>query len=98
MNITLDFYLKNEKIILIQKRFQSFQSYPQHLVEPSPWPIVTSLALLTLTVSAVLYFHGYPFGGILLLLGFILTALGMVFWFKDVVQEGTIKTVKKIFN
>ncbi len=43
-----------------------------HLVEPSPWPILTSFALLTLTVSAVLYFHGFVNGGELLTLGFVL--------------------------
>lgn len=34
------------------------QSHPYHLVEPSPWPLAASLALLILTVSAVLNFHG----------------------------------------
>lgn len=71
---------------MITKRFQTF---PFHLVEPSPWPIVTSFALLTLTVSAVMYFHGYDNGGILLFLGFILTIGGMTLWFRDVIQEGT---------
>src|SRR6266566_3181076 len=34
-----------------------YQAFPYHLVEPSPWPILSSFAMLTLTVSAVLYFH-----------------------------------------
>jgi cytochrome c oxidase subunit 3 len=50
---------------------------------------MTSFALLTLTISAVLYFHGFENGGKLLILGFILTAGGMIFWFRDVVLEGT---------
>jgi cytochrome c oxidase subunit 3 len=54
------------------------------------WPILTSFALLTLTVSAVLYFHGFVSGGELLTLGFILVSGGMVLWFRDVITEGTL--------
>jgi len=68
---------------------RSFQAFPFHLVEPSPWPILTSFALLTLTVSAVLYMHGFANGGTLLSLGFILTASGMTLWFRDIIAEGT---------
>lgn len=68
---------------------RSFQAFPFHLVEPSPWPILTSFALLTLTVSAVLYMHGFANGGTLLSLGFILTASGMTLWFRDIISEGT---------
>lgn len=66
-----------------------YQNFPFHLVEPSPWPILTSFALLTMTVSAVLYMHGFVNGGELLTLGFLLTAGGMTLWFRDVVTEGT---------
>jgi hypothetical protein len=68
-----------------------YQAFPYHLVEPSPWPILTSFALLTLTVSAVLYFQGFVNGGELLTLGFILVSGGMVLWFRDVITEGTKK-------
>jgi cytochrome c oxidase subunit 3 len=37
----------------------NFQGHPFHLVSPSPWPIFTSGALLTLTTSAVLTMHGF---------------------------------------
>ena len=66
-----------------------YQAFPYHLVEPSPWPILTSFALLTLTTSAVMYFHGFANGGELLTLGFCLTAGGMILWFRDVIVEGT---------
>jgi cytochrome c oxidase subunit 3 len=42
-----------------------------------------------MAISAVLYLQGFSFGGELLLLGFILTASSMAFWFKDVAIEGT---------
>lgn len=70
-----------------------YQAFPYHLVEPSPWPILTSFALLTLTVSAVLYMHGFVNGGELLSLGFLLTVGGMVLWFRDIITEGTLNTI-----
>ena len=30
-----------------------FQAHPFHLVSPSPWPLFTSMALLTLTITGV---------------------------------------------
>ena len=35
----------------------NFQAHPFHLVSRSPWPLYTSLSLLTLTTSAILYKH-----------------------------------------
>ena len=54
---------------------EQFQAFPFHLVEQSPWPIVTSFALLISAVSAVLSFQGFAFGGELLLLGLLLGRL-----------------------
>jgi cytochrome c oxidase subunit 3 len=76
----------NNPIALKRNKFQAF---PFHLVEQSPWPIVTSFTLLTMAISAVLYFHGFPFGGELLTLGFVLTVSAMALWFRDVITEGT---------
>jgi len=67
-----------------------FQAFPYHLVDPSPWPILVSFSLLTLTVGAVMYMHGFNNGGHILNLGFILTASGMTLWFRDVISEGTL--------
>lgn len=63
--------------------------FPYHIVETSPWPLLTSFALLIFAVSGVLFFQGFIFSGYSLLLGFFLTAFGMIFWFKDVTFEGT---------
>jgi cytochrome c oxidase subunit 3 len=68
---------------------KQFQAYPYHLVEASPWPILTSVSLLTLTVSAVMSFHGFAYGSSLLSLGFSITASGMILWFRDIITEGT---------
>jgi len=70
------------------KTINKFQHFPFHLVDPSPWPILTSFSLLNLTIGAVSYMHGYPYGGYILTSGFILTILGMGLWLRDVVIEG----------
>jgi len=68
---------------------QNLQAFPFHLVDTSPWPILTSFSLLGMAIGAVLYLHGYNNGGYIFLLGFGLTASAMTLWFKDVIYEGT---------
>ena len=79
--------------LAIEKTFgverYKFQSFPFHLVEQSPWPILTSFTLFLMACSAVLYFQGFFLGGELLSLGFVLTASAMALWFRDCVIEGT---------
>src|SRR5580704_5645537 len=70
-------------------KLNKFQYHPFHLVENSPWPILVSFSLLSLTTGAVMYLQGYSNGGLLLTLGLILTASGMGLWFRDVITEGT---------
>lgn len=65
----------------------SFQSHPFHLVEPSPWPLLTSFAVLSIMIGAVLYFNGM--GETLLVLGFLSTLFAFILWFRDVTTEGT---------
>jgi hypothetical protein len=44
--------------------FSSFytQRHAFHLVDPSVLPFITALSALVLTMSSVLYFHGYSGG------------------------------------
>ena len=66
-----------------------FQLFPYHLVTVSYWPIFVSFSLLNLTIGAVAYMHGYPNGGTVFLLGLIITAVGMILWFRDIIVEST---------
>jgi cytochrome c oxidase subunit 3 len=59
------------------------------MVPESPWPFFESFSLLSLTVSAVMYMHGYNNGGLYLTLGLIITAYCMGLWFRDVITEST---------
>jgi len=67
----------------------NFQAHPFHLVSPSPWPIFTCVALLTLTTSFVLTVHNFNNAEYFLLLAFISLISSMSLWFRDVISEGT---------
>jgi Cytochrome c oxidase subunit III len=62
---------------------------PFHIVDQSPWPIVLSGILFSLTTSAVLSFHNYPLAEILLAVSLLLLTWGMSLWFKDIITEAT---------
>jgi cytochrome c oxidase subunit 3 len=49
----------------------NFQAHPFHLVSPSPWPLFTGIALLTLTTSGVLTMHGFSNADTFLILAFV---------------------------
>ena len=54
-------YCELLRIPMLNLNRSNFQSHPFHLVSPSPWPLYTSISLLTLTTSAVLSFHGFAY-------------------------------------
>ena len=61
-------------------------SHPFHLVDPSPWPILTSFSCGALAVGAILYMQNY--GPYLLLISLMFVLACMYLWFRDVVREG----------
>jgi hypothetical protein len=67
----------------------NFQAHPFHLVSPSPWPLYTSISLLSLTTSAALSFHGFAFAEYNLMISLLSLILAMAFWWRDVIAEGT---------
>jgi cytochrome c oxidase subunit 3 len=79
----------NLKHNIFSKNQVTLPGHPYHLVDQSPWPIALSAVLLSLTISAVLSFHGYPMGEFLLFCSFILLNWGMSLWFKDVITEAS---------
>jgi cytochrome c oxidase subunit 3 len=65
------------------------QRHGFHLVDPSPCPLISSIAALVTTMGGVMFFHGYSGGYFLMILGLLMTMLGMYVWWRDIVREGT---------
>lgn len=79
----------------------NFQAHPFHLVSPSPWPLYTSISLLSLTTSAVLSFHGFAYAEYNLIVSLTSLILAMSFWWRDVIAEGKTwlkGTILSIYN
>ena len=61
--------------------------HPYHLVDPSPWPLVGSIAGGVMAIGGVLFMHGY--GTAALIVGALLVLATMAFWWRDVIREAT---------
>jgi len=62
------------------------KKHPWHMVEPSPWPAVGTLAALTMAVGGIWYMHTkVPWG---FLAGVALLLVTFWGWWRDVVHEG----------
>ena len=62
-----------------------------HLVDPSPWPLVTAIGAFIITFSLVLYMHNYKYGNILMLCGFFILFYSVFMWWRDIVREATLE-------
>ena len=65
------------------------QEHSFHLVNASPWPILTSLAVLFMFFGLVLYMHGYILGFKSWFWGEIMIIVIASFWWRDVIREAT---------
>jgi len=65
------------------------QRHPFHLVDPSPHPLLSSIAALNVTFGGVLWFNNYIGGFSLLIIGFITMLSIMGLWWRDIVREAT---------
>lgn len=74
---------------LLQLRSR-FQAHPYHMTLESPWPILTSAAVLSMLSSAAMWFNSLASTGTLLVLGLASTVSAMCLWWADVVKEGTL--------
>ena len=62
---------------------------PYHLVKPSPWPLLGSLAGGTMAVGGILLMHyNFPW---LFVAGFLMVLLTMFLWWKDVIHESVVE-------
>nr|AVC55948.1 cytochrome coxidase subunit III [Ips sexdentatus] len=63
------------------------QNHPFHLVDQSPWPLVTSFSVFTMLMGTIKWFHLYD--NSLFLGGLALTSLSSFQWWRDITREGT---------
>jgi cytochrome c oxidase subunit 3 len=76
------YYIKNSKNI-IQKR----TTHPFHIVDPSPWPILTAFSIFYMVFGIVVFLNKGHLGLSLLILGLFLTVFFSSLWWRDVVRE-----------
>lgn len=60
-----------------------------HLVNSSPWPITTSVAIFLMLFGTIMYLHTWVYGGELLTLGFFFFIFCIVCWWRDIIVEST---------
>ena len=65
------------------------EQHPFHLVDPSPLPIMTSMALLGLVLSFVSYFHYLKGGATMFISSFLAVCFFLFRWFADIITEST---------
>ncbi|MGF1560922.1 MAG: cytochrome c oxidase subunit 3 [Geminicoccaceae bacterium] len=61
--------------------------HPYHLVNPSPWPLVGTVAAFVLVLGLLFVMRGITGGAVLLVLGIGLVAFTMAAWWRDVLKE-----------
>jgi cytochrome c oxidase subunit 3 len=71
--------------------YRNNQRHSFHLVDPSPWPIISAFSAFMLTFGGVLYMHGYAGGSFLWKFGFIMILFMMFVWWRDIIREATIE-------
>lgn len=65
------------------------QKHSFHLVDPSPWPILSAFSAFMLTTGTAMYMHGYYNGYFLMMSGFAMILFMMFCWWRDIIREGT---------
>lgn len=61
-----------------------------HIVDPSPWPLMSALAALFTTYGGVAYMHGYANSNHIRV-GLYMVLYTMYFWWRDVIRESLYK-------
>jgi len=76
-------------MLIIRNNMNQKRNHLYHLVDPSPWPIISAFAAALLLSGFGFWFHRIQYGVLILLIGFASTLLCMYFWFRDVSIEAS---------
>nr|APX40855.1 cytochrome c oxidase subunit 3 [Longitarsus curtus] len=63
------------------------KNHPFHLVNISPWPILSALSVMTMMMGLIKWFHLY--NNNLLFISMIIMTLIMYQWWRDIIREST---------
>jgi len=66
------------------------QIHPFHLVDPSPWPLISAFSAFISTFGGVLYMHGYA-GSFFFRFGLFCLICSAYNWWRDIVREATLE-------
>lgn len=66
------------------------QTHPYHLVDPSPWPLLSAVGFLTLAGGAAFAFHKTPYASFVAVAGLLLLLFVAFKWWRDVVREAAV--------
>lgn len=83
-------FLKNNRNLTL------FTKHAYHLIDPSPWPLLTSSGVFMLTVGLVAWMHNFTGGWLLLVNGLFLMLYIISIWWRDVIREATFEEQHKI--
>lgn len=62
------------------------KAHDYHLVDPSPWPLLSSISAFILAVGAIAFFKDWSWSWVMYL-GFALVGYCMFAWWRDVIKE-----------
>ena len=84
---------QNRKNIYTTKNLNKYlvTKHSWHLVDPSPWPLVTALGAFAITFSLVLIMHSYKYGDQLIICGFLILLYSIYMWWRDIIREATLE-------
>ena len=63
------------------------KTHDYHILSPSPWPLIGSLAALIMASGGIMWMHSQPYGGYVFLLGVAGVLFTMFSWWSDVIRE-----------
>nr|AJW76348.1 cytochrome c oxidase subunit 3 [Cylindraustralia sp. HS-2014] len=62
-------------------------NHPFHMVDYSPWPLTGAIGALVMVSGLAKWFHSFSMN--LFIIGFIITILTSIQWWRDITREGT---------
>lgn len=80
-----------KKLYISKKMSYGEQYHTYHLVDPSPWPLVTAVSVMSMLIGCVMYMHSVENGLFVLLFSLVGTLVSISLWWRDVVREGTLE-------